>query len=112
MYFYLIFELIAHFRIQSLISDIDINVKNYQHQRILCVFVFCLYKFYLFIENQTPSVNGYVKPLLVTHVPGWGGPGTIGSYPATPQMYPHSPDPSVTRDTPSVASAVSDSVSR
>ncbi|GLG97418.1 Signal transducer and transcription activator [Gryllus bimaculatus] len=64
-----------------------------------------------FNDNQPTSVNGYVKPLLVTHVPGWSGPGSM-SYPNTPQMYPHSPDPSVTRDTPSVASAVSDSVSR
>ena len=58
-----------------------------------------------------------MKPLLVTHVPGWGGPaGSLGggSYPPTPNMsyQPQSPDPSVTRDTPSVASAVSDSVSR
>lgn len=70
-----------------------------------------------FAENQPTTSNGYVKPLLVTHVPGWGGPAASlggGSYPPTPQhMYqPQSPDPSVTRDTPSVASAVSDSVSR
>ena len=68
-------------------------------------------------ENQPTTNNGYVKPLLVTHVPGWCGPaGSVGggSCPATPQhMYqPQSPDPSVTRDTPSVASAVSESVSR
>lgn len=73
------------------------------------------------------SNNGYVKPLLVTHVPGWGGGsvggqtpshssvvgigrssqgGPGGSYPATPStmFQAHSPDPSVTRDTPSVAS--------
>ncbi|XP_020283532.1 signal transducer and activator of transcription 5B isoform X3 [Pseudomyrmex gracilis] len=76
-------------------------------------------------DNQNTSTNGYVKPLLVTHVPGWsapgignqtpshssivglgqGGPG--GSYPATPQtmFQAHSPDPSATRDTPSVASS-------
>lgn len=73
--------------------------------------------------------NGYVKPLLVTHVPGWSGPamgggqtpshssvvggvgggsqgGPGGSYPSTPNnmFQAHSPDPSVTRDTPSVAS--------
>jgi len=69
-----------------------------------------------FTENQPTTNNGYVKPLLVTHVPGWCGPaGSVGggSCPATPQhMYqPQSPDPSVTRDTPSVASAVSESVS-
>ncbi|XP_076677869.1 signal transducer and transcription activator Stat92E isoform X2 [Andrena cerasifolii] len=81
-----------------------------------------------FTENQSTSTNGYVKPLLVTHVPGWGGPivgsqtpshssvvsgvgnsgqsGPGGSYPATPStmFQAHSPDPSVTRDTPSVAS--------
>ncbi|XP_015116346.1 signal transducer and activator of transcription 5B [Diachasma alloeum] len=81
-----------------------------------------------FTENQPTSNNGYVKPLLVTHVPGWGGPGVGGqtpshssivgiggggqgghggSYPATPStmFQAHSPDPSVTRDTPSVASS-------
>jgi signal transducer and activator of transcription 5B len=79
-----------------------------------------------FNDNQNQTANGYVKPYLVTHVPGWGalpniggqtpshssvtgisnsgqnGPG--GSYPATPQTVfpPHSPPD--TRDTPSVAS--------
>nr|KAF7389710.1 hypothetical protein H0235_018194 [Vespula pensylvanica] len=80
-------------------------------------------------ENRSTSINGYVKPLLVTHVPGWGGPviggqtpshssvvgvgnssqsGPGGSYPATPStiFQAHSPDPSVTRDTPSVASRI------
>ncbi|XP_026810349.1 signal transducer and activator of transcription 5B-like isoform X3 [Rhopalosiphum maidis] len=41
-------------------------------------------------NNSTPVTNnGYVKPLLVTHVPGWSGPSTNGqgmnSYPNTPQ---------------------------
>ncbi|RLU25734.1 hypothetical protein DMN91_001892 [Ooceraea biroi] len=87
-----------------------------------------------FNENQSTSTNGYVKPLLVTHVPGWsapgqggqtpshssivgvsssgpGGPG--GSYPATPQtmFQAHSPDPSV-RDTPSVASSYAPGLSQ
>ncbi|XP_066595837.1 signal transducer and activator of transcription 5B [Prorops nasuta] len=79
-------------------------------------------------DRQNTSTNGYVKPLLVTHVPGWGGPGVGsqtpshssvvgvgggsqsgpgGSYPATPStmFQANSPDPSVTRDTPSVASS-------
>ncbi|XP_014225592.1 signal transducer and activator of transcription 5B isoform X2 [Trichogramma pretiosum] len=74
------------------------------------------------VESQ-PLNNGYVKPLLVTHVPGWSsvgaqtpshssmsgmGPGHgHGSYPSTPStmFQAHSPDPSVTRDTPSVASS-------
>ncbi|XP_018340106.1 PREDICTED: signal transducer and activator of transcription 5B [Trachymyrmex septentrionalis] len=82
-----------------------------------------------FTDNQTQTSNGYVKPYLVTHVPGWGalpsiggqtpshssvtgisnngqsGPG--GSYPATPQTVfpPHSPPDPSTRDTPSVASS-------
>lgn len=56
-------------------------------------------RFLFFVDNQTTSSNGYVKPLLVTHVPGW----TSVSYPNTPQhSYLQSPDPS--RDTPSVAS--------
>ncbi|XP_014206630.1 signal transducer and activator of transcription 5B isoform X2 [Copidosoma floridanum] len=76
------------------------------------------------VESQS-CPNGYVKPFLVTHVPGWsapvmgsqtpshssvigigngqGGPGS--SYPSTPNMFQaHSPDSSITRDTPSVAS--------
>ncbi|XP_058798217.1 signal transducer and activator of transcription 5B [Phymastichus coffea] len=77
-----------------------------------------------FTENQQ-FTKGYVKPFLVTHVPGWSGPGIGGStpshsvgsgagsqghgvsYPSTPSsMYlAHSPDSSVTRDTPSVASS-------
>ncbi|XP_071451764.1 signal transducer and activator of transcription 5B isoform X2 [Hetaerina americana] len=82
-------------------------------------------KYYTPFQDIPPSVGGdkpYVKPLLVTHVPGWGGPGCsggsvmgggangVGSYPATPQtmFQPQSPDPSVTRDTPSVASALSE----
>ncbi|CAH1715679.1 signal transducer and activator of transcription 5B-like [Aphis gossypii] len=41
-------------------------------------------------NNSTPVTNnGYVKPLLVTHVPGWSGSSTNGqgmnSYPNTPQ---------------------------
>ncbi|XP_046749375.1 signal transducer and activator of transcription 5B isoform X1 [Diprion similis] len=78
-----------------------------------------------FNDSQPTSNNGYVKPLLVTHVPGWGGPGgggqtpshssvigiggshggQGGSYPATPMFQASSPDPSVSRDTPSVASS-------
>ncbi|KAF4524812.1 hypothetical protein B566_EDAN014047 [Ephemera danica] len=79
-----------------------------------------------FKENQ--PTNGYVLPILVTHVPGgepfsyrikkndWGGGpgGSAGSYPPTPQnMYqPQSPDPSVARDTPSVVSGVSEPATR
>ncbi|XP_019864878.1 signal transducer and activator of transcription 5B isoform X2 [Aethina tumida] len=52
-------------------------------------------------ENQPTSNNGYVRPLLVTHVPGHTLSGP--SYNSTPHHY-MSPDP--TRDTPSVASSV------
>lgn len=58
-----------------------------------------------FTENQPTANNGYVKPLLVTHIPGMGGPASsVGSYPSTPQtmFQPQSPD---------TASVVSDSVS-
>ncbi|XP_046658831.1 signal transducer and activator of transcription 5B [Homalodisca vitripennis] len=59
-----------------------------------------------FTENQPTSNNGYVKPLLVTHIPGMGGqPGSnINSYPNTPQtmFQPQSPD---------TASVMSDPVS-
>ncbi|CAG9825338.1 unnamed protein product [Phaedon cochleariae] len=52
-----------------------------------------------FQDNQPTSNNGYVRPQLVTHVPGFTGM----SYPNTPQhQFMQSPDP--TRDTPSVAS--------
>lgn len=51
-------------------------------------------------ENQQSLHNGYVKPLLVTHVPGFP---SLNSNPGTPHMYPQSPD---TRDTPSVAGSV------
>ncbi|KAK6639420.1 hypothetical protein RUM43_007693 [Polyplax serrata] len=56
-----------------------------------------------FTENQPNLINGYVKPLLVTHVPGWGP--SLGCNPGTPQtmFQPQSPD---TRDTPSVAGSV------
>ncbi|KAJ8681673.1 hypothetical protein QAD02_017465 [Eretmocerus hayati] len=83
-------------------------------------------KYYTPFHESAPMNNGYVKPLLVTHVPGWSGPGAMGgqtpshssvvgmnqsgpggSYPSTPNnmFQAHSPDPSVTRDTPSVASS-------
>lgn len=65
-----------------------------------------------FQDSQPVQNNGYVKPILVIHVPGWGspnnnglGPGGINSYPSTPQtmFHPHSP-PDHTRDTASVVS--------
>lgn len=48
--------------------------------------------FFFFTDISTPVTNnGYVKPLLVTHVPGWNGPGTncqgMNSYPNTPQNH-------------------------
>ncbi|KAL0269585.1 UNVERIFIED_CONTAM: hypothetical protein PYX00_007268 [Menopon gallinae] len=49
------------------------------------------------LDNQPTSTNGYVKPLLVTHVPGIYSPGTSQVF------HPQSPD---TRDTPSVAGSV------
>ncbi|XP_074031027.1 signal transducer and transcription activator Stat92E isoform X1 [Leptinotarsa decemlineata] len=56
-------------------------------------------------DNQPTSNNGYVRPHLVTHVPGFTG----HSYPNTPQHpFMQSPDPS--RDTPSVASSYAGSV--
>ncbi|CAH1960095.1 unnamed protein product [Acanthoscelides obtectus] len=52
-------------------------------------------------DNQPATNNGYVRPQLVTHVPGF----TAHSYPNTPQHFLQSPDPS--RDTPSVVSSYS-----
>ncbi|XP_042900970.1 signal transducer and activator of transcription 5B isoform X2 [Parasteatoda tepidariorum] len=36
-------------------------------------------------ENQPPTVNGYVRPVLVTQIPGWSGSCGFDSYPGTPQ---------------------------
>ncbi|KAI5740647.1 hypothetical protein M8J76_005819 [Diaphorina citri] len=62
-----------------------------------------------FQDSQPMGTNGYVKPILVIHVPGWGSPnnngmGGMNSYPSTPQnmFHPHSP-PDHTRDTASVS---------
>ncbi|XP_044727271.1 signal transducer and activator of transcription 5B [Chrysoperla carnea] len=60
-------------------------------------------KYYTPYTDNPPANNGYVKPLLVTHVPSWVG-GAGYSNPNTPQhTFAQSPDPS--RDTPSVASS-------
>ncbi|XP_012223003.1 signal transducer and activator of transcription 5B isoform X3 [Linepithema humile] len=117
----------------------DFNIRNladrlYDLQQLLYLYPDqpkdnAFAKYYTpFNENQSTSTNGYVKPVLVTTVPGWPGGclggqtpshssvvgvgsngqgGQGGSYPATPQtmFQAHSPDPSVTRDTPSVASS-------
>lgn len=56
----------------------------------------CFGKYYTPIsENQTSTNNGYVKPVLVTQIPGWQFMND-SSYPSTPQslMHPQSPDPS------------------
>ncbi|KAG1687688.1 Signal transducer and activator of transcription 5B [Nymphon striatum] len=48
-----------------------------------------------FTDNQSTASNGYVKPLLVTQIPGLPSAGSsMGSYPNTPQMLhgPQSPD--------------------
>ncbi|KAK9870367.1 hypothetical protein WA026_007935 [Henosepilachna vigintioctopunctata] len=56
--------------------------------------------------TEQSSVNGYVKPVLKTHLPGWSD----NSYPNTPHhAFMQSPDPS--RDTPSVASSFKISLS-
>lgn len=43
----------------------------------------------MYTENQPTSNNGYVRPLLVTHIPGMGSQMNINninnSYPNTPQ---------------------------
>jgi len=75
----------------------------------------CFSKYYTPINSSSnTSSNGYVRPLLVTHVPGFPGPGSSmdASYPNTPQTFysPTSPD-NTQRDTPSVNSAISESVS-
>uniref|UniRef100_A0A0P4VTF2 Signal transducer and activator of transcription n=2 Tax=Scylla olivacea TaxID=85551 RepID=A0A0P4VTF2_SCYOL len=60
--------------------------------------------------GEHPTNNGYVKPHLITHVPGWPGRGSTESYPNTPQpMYPMH-DTSL-GDPPSVSSNPSDCVS-
>ncbi|GLV38891.1 Signal-transducer and activator of transcription protein at 92E [Carabus blaptoides fortunei] len=96
------------FAIRSLADRIsDLNHLVYLFPEICKDHAFGKY-YTPFTENQPTANNGYVKPFLVTHVPGWGVPGT-GSYPNTPQHpYLQSPDPS--RDTPSVASSYASSV--
>ncbi|GAB6019391.1 hypothetical protein CHUAL_000975 [Chamberlinius hualienensis] len=61
-------------------------------------------------DNAQTASNGYVKPVLVTQVPGYETEsGCYESYPATPQTFhAHSPDVSSVRDTPSVNSTSSD----
>ncbi|XP_045119037.1 signal transducer and activator of transcription 5B-like isoform X2 [Portunus trituberculatus] len=60
--------------------------------------------------GEHPTNNGYVKPHLITHVPGWPGRGSTESYPNTPQpMYPM--HDSSLGDPPSVSSNPSDCVS-
>lgn len=95
------------FAIRSLADRIvDLNHLIYLYPDICKDHAFGKY-YTPFTENQ-PTTNGYVKPVLVTHVPGLGNPGT-GSYPNTPQHpFLQSPDPS--RDTPSVASSYTGSV--
>ncbi|XP_035216384.1 signal transducer and activator of transcription 5B-like isoform X1 [Stegodyphus dumicola] len=46
-----------------------------------------------YTENQPPSANGYVRPVLVTQIPGWVGSCGFDSYPGTPQSVLQSPDP-------------------
>lgn len=77
--------------------------------------------------NATPgtSSNGYIKPLLVTHIPGLSSPSAGSASPVnsvdssylhqqqpTPQsgFYPQSPDTIGLRDPPSVGSSLSENV--
>lgn len=79
---------------------------------MLNIMILGYYVFFFHYSDGTPVLtNGYLKPLLVTHVPGWGGPGTNGqgmnSYPNTPlnNMYHvNSPGNSSIRETSSVHS--------
>ncbi|XP_044268459.1 signal transducer and activator of transcription 5B isoform X2 [Tribolium madens] len=88
------------FAIRSLADRIaDLNHLIYLYPDISKEIPFGKY-YTPFQDNQPTSNNGYVKPVLVTHVPGL----SAASYPNTPQhSYLQSPDPS--RDTPSVASS-------
>jgi len=66
-----------------------------------------------FNDSQPSSSNGYVKPVLVTFIPGWSGNSPFDSYPNTPQSVlhnPHSPsDGSLSyHDNPSIQSASND----
>ncbi|XP_060870329.1 signal transducer and activator of transcription 5B-like [Metopolophium dirhodum] len=79
----------------------DLSIRNLADRLLDLTYLTKLYpdidkdlafgKYYTQSPNiSTPvSNNGYVKPLLVTHVPGWSGPGANGqgmnSYPNTPQ---------------------------
>jgi len=72
-------------------------------------------KYYTPFNDTQPAsaTNGYVKPLLVTFIPGWPANGPFDSYPNTPQSAlhnPHSPsDGSLSyHDNPSVQSSSND----
>ncbi|KAK3888457.1 hypothetical protein Pcinc_007483 [Petrolisthes cinctipes] len=65
-------------------------------------------KYYTPMGGEPPS-NGYVKPHLITHVPGWSGASSLESYPNTPQpMYPMHDGGMA--DPPSVGSNAADGV--
>jgi len=56
-------------------------------------------------DNQPATNNGYVKPVLVTHIPGYSQNQSYNNTPNHPFL-----SPDVTRDTPSVASSYAGSV--
>uniref|UniRef100_T1JJU0 Signal transducer and activator of transcription n=1 Tax=Strigamia maritima TaxID=126957 RepID=T1JJU0_STRMM len=65
-------------------------------------------KYYTPMTENATNFNGYVKPVLRTHVPGVEENG-MESYPSTPQqLQPQSPDTGYLRDTPSVNSNASE----
>ncbi|CAH0557720.1 unnamed protein product [Brassicogethes aeneus] len=60
-------------------------------------------KYYTPYTDAQTTTTGYVRPLLVTHVPGWSGTTNYSN--TTPQHYMSHMSPDPTRDTPSVASS-------
>lgn len=90
------------------------KLLNYVYFKFIIIFqlqVNFLKKFLYKLDISTPvTSNGYLKPLLITHVPGWGGPANgqgMNSYPNTPQnhmFHVNSPGNCSIRETSSVHS--------
>jgi len=91
--------------------SIRLNPKKKDNLILKIVFKYLIIFFHNLDISTPVTSNGYLKPLLVTHVPGWGGPGTNGqgmnSYPNTPQnhmFHVNSPGNCSIRETSSVHS--------
>jgi len=101
---------IKDFSIRALSDRIaDLNYLMYLYPNIPKEQAFG--KYYTPVQEQNPATsNGYVRPLLRTHVPGWmNSNSTMDSYPNTPSYYQQHQD-IMGGDPPSVSSSIADSI--